>query len=253
MMEPAQANLPGLTSGATPLPRSHANEQVPACPAPGALATLLYELFHIVGMATFTLGLSFRYAGTRNIPKTGPVLVIANHQSFIDPMIVGMAVKPRRLTYLARKTLFINPWFASVIHSLNAVPIDQEGVGKEGLQTTIKELGLGKAVLVFPEGSRTPDGLMHPFRPGIHLLLKRSKATIVPVGIAGAYEAWPIWRNLPIPAPLFWPAHAGTVAVSIGKPLAGEKYAAMSRDQCTRELFAEIQQVQARAERLRRQ
>ena len=211
-------------------------EPTPSCPRPGRLATLWYDLVHIAGMASCTLGLSFRYAGSRQVPPSGPVLVVANHQSFLDPIIVGMAVKPRRLTYLARKTLFGNRYFAAIIRSLNAVPIDQEGIGKEGLQIIGKELALGKAVLVFPEGSRTPRRRVHPLRPGIHLLIKRSRATIVPVGIAGAYQAWPLWRRLPVPAPLS-AAAAGTVAVVVGRPLPGDPFATMLREQCTQGAF----------------
>src|SRR5262245_2125718 len=130
-------------------------------------------------MAGFTLGFSYRFAGTAHVPKKGPALVIANHQSFLDPWIVGMAVK-RPLTYLARKTLFRNRLFAAMIRSVNAVPIDQEGVGKEGIRAVLEALEKGQAVLVFPEGSRTPDGVMHELRPGIQLLIKRARAPIVP-------------------------------------------------------------------------
>src|SRR5271165_2479769 len=114
------------------------------------LSEIWYNVVHAAGMAGFALGFSFRFEGTRNVPKSGPVLVIANHQSFLDPWIVGIAVK-RHLTYLARKTLFKNPVFAQLIRSVNAVPIDQEGVSKEGLKTVIDQLREGKAVLVFPE------------------------------------------------------------------------------------------------------
>jgi 1-acyl-sn-glycerol-3-phosphate acyltransferase len=214
--------------------------------------SLWYDFFHVAGMTGFTLGFSLRLEGTRHVPETGPVLVIANHQSFVDPWIVGLAVK-RHLTYLARKTLFRNPWFAAVIRSLNAVSIDQEGVGKEGIKTVIEQLQQGRAVLVFPEGSRTPDGLMHPLRPGIHLLIKRTRALVVPVGIAGAYHAWPIWRSYPIPAPLFLPPAPGTIAVAIGPPLDSQKLAVLERDEFGSELFAAIHKMQIRAEQLRRQ
>src|SRR5262249_22280430 len=213
--------------------------------------SIWYDIMHVAGMAGFTLGFSFRFAGTRHMPTVGPVLVIANHQSFLDPWIVGMAVK-RRLTYLARKTLFKNRVLAAIIHSLGAVPIDQEGVGKEGLRTVVEQLHQGRAVLVFPEGTRTPDGDMHPLRPGIHLLIKRTRAPLVPVGIAGAYQAWPIWRKYPIPAPLFLPPGRGTTAVVVGAPMSSERFAAMKREEATGALFREIAFVQARAEVLRR-
>ena len=220
-------------------------------PRASPLAPLLYDLFHVAGMAAFTLGCSFRFEGTCRMPKTGPVLVIANHQSFLDPWIVGLAVK-RHLTYLARKTLFKNRLFARVIRSLNAVAVDQEGVGKEGMKTVIDQLHQGRAVLVFPEGSRTPDGVMHELKPGIHLVIKRAPAAIVPIGIAGAYQAWPIWRRYPIPAPLFLPPGEGTIGVSVGRPLDSRIYAALPRAQALDLLFQELHKVQRRAEKLRR-
>ncbi len=210
-----------------------------------------YDTVHVAGMAGFTLGFSYRFAGTRNMPKSGPALVIANHQGFVDPWIVGMAVK-RHLTYLARKTLFKNRFFAALIRSVNAVPIDQEGVGKEGIRAVLDVLNKGQAVLVFPEGSRTPDGVMHEFRPGIHLLLKRARVPIVPVGIAGAYDAWPIWRHYPIPAPLFLPARPGTIAVVVGTPIDSQNIASMPREAALACLQDEIAKVQSSAERLRR-
>jgi 1-acyl-sn-glycerol-3-phosphate acyltransferase len=202
-------------------------------------------------MAAFTLGFSYRFQGTRHVPKTGPVLVLANHQSFLDPIIVGMAIR-RHLTYLARKTLFDNPLLARAMRSLNAVAIDQEGVGKEGLKTVIDQLQQGKAVLVFPEGSRTPDGAMHPLRPGVHLLIRRTQAPVLPVGIAGAYDAWPLWRNYPIPAPLFLPAGKGTIAVAVGRPFDSHEIGKMNRDAAGATLFAAIAKEQAAAEKLRR-
>ncbi len=106
---------------------------------------------HIAGMAGFSLGYSFRFEGTCHVPKTGPVLVLANHQSYFDPWIVGLAVK-RHLTYLARKTLFKNPVFAAIIRTLNAVAIDQEGVGKEGIRTIVHELERSTPSWFFPRG-----------------------------------------------------------------------------------------------------
>jgi 1-acyl-sn-glycerol-3-phosphate acyltransferase len=70
-------------------------------PRPSPLASFFYDACHVAGMAAFTLGFSYRFAGTERMPKTGPVLVIANHQSFLDPWLVGMAVK-RQLIFLAR-------------------------------------------------------------------------------------------------------------------------------------------------------
>jgi 1-acyl-sn-glycerol-3-phosphate acyltransferase len=205
----------------------------------------------VLSATFFSLGFSFRYEGNRNVPRSGPILAVANHQSFLDPPAIGVAFE-RRLIYLARKSLFKNRFFAGWIRGLNAVPIDQKGIGKEGLQTILGQLRLGKAVLVFPEGSRTRDGTMQELRPGVHLLIKRSPAPIVPVGIAGAYDAWPAWRKVPLPSPLFLPPTPRTIAVSIGRPLDPRRFAQMPRDRAMAALAEEMAQIQVRAERLRR-
>src|SRR5262245_7087558 len=161
-----------------------------------------YEAYYYLSMLVMILGFSLRIKGTMNVPKSGPVLFIANHQSFLDPTLVGLAAR-RHLAYVARKTLFDNAAFAWLIRMLNAVPIDQEGVGIEGLRTTVQLLQAGQAVVVFPEGNRTEDGKLQPLQPGISLLIKRTHAPVVPVGLAGAFHAWPRWRPPPIPSPLF--------------------------------------------------
>lgn len=212
---------------------------------------LLYHAAYLTHHTVMTLGFSLRVAGRENMPLEGPALVVANHQSFLDPPMVGLAVR-RELIYLARKTLFRNPYFAAFIRAFNAVPIDQEGVGKEGLKTILGQLDRGRAVLVFPEGERTWDGRMLPLKPGIQLLIKRARAPLVPVGIAGAYQAWPRWRKYPIPAPLFCPASDRCCAVVIGRPLDARQFAELPREQALPALFDKISDVQLRAEKLRR-
>jgi 1-acyl-sn-glycerol-3-phosphate acyltransferase len=194
---------------------------------------------------------NLRIEGGVHIPTTGPTLLIANHQSFLDPILLGLCT-PRQLRYLARKTLFHNPFFTWLIRALGAVPIDQEGIGKDGIRTILEQLQQGAAVVVFPEGERTRDGHMQPLRPGVHLLIKRTRAPIVPVGIAGAFDAWPRTHKLPRPAPLFLPAGKGTLAVAVGRPLDAARYAEKSREESLADLFRELQSLQARAERLRR-
>jgi 1-acyl-sn-glycerol-3-phosphate acyltransferase len=237
------------------------NQQVPAPKeaAPSVQddvgSTLAAKLWHrfcyLLSANFFTLGFSVRIEGVQRVPASGPLLVVANHQSFLDPVPIGLAF-PRRLIYLARKSLFRNPVFGWIIRSLNAVPIDQDGIGKEGIRTILEQLRLGKAVLVFPEGERTWNGRMNTLKPGVHLLIKRTQAPIIPVGIAGAYDAWPRWKKYPVLAPVFWPANRGTIAVSIGAPLEAGRFAGLPREQALGELFDAIAAVQRRAEALRR-
>jgi 1-acyl-sn-glycerol-3-phosphate acyltransferase len=213
------------------------------------LSRLWYEGTYWLAYAAGTLGLSLRTEGARHMPRRGPALLVANHQSFLDPVLVGLAAR-RPLRFLARQTLFRHRALAWLIRSLGAVPVDHRGVAKEGLRTSLDLLQAGEALLVFPEGHRTETGQMQPLRPGVHLLLKRSGAPVVPVGIAGAFRAMPRSRRLPQLAPLFWPASKGAVAVSVGRPLPPERFADLSRDQALDELFRAVAAVAERAERL---
>jgi 1-acyl-sn-glycerol-3-phosphate acyltransferase len=210
-----------------------------------------YDAWFAVLGTVFTTGFSLRTEGSNNVPARGPVLLLSNHQSFIDPILVGLAAR-RHLRYLARKTLFRKNAFTWFIESLNALPVNQEGFARDGLQAIIDLLKRGQAVTVFPEGERTLTGKMNPFRPGVHLVLRRAECQIVPVGIAGAYEAWPRWRPYPIPAPLFLPPWNGTLAVSLGKPIPSSLYDGLSREEVLADLEKRIHAVQERAEVLRR-
>jgi 1-acyl-sn-glycerol-3-phosphate acyltransferase len=218
---------------------------------PEWLSRLWYEANRCWVMAAFTLGFSVRFQGGGNVPRLGPALLIANHQSFLDPLAIGLAT-PRQLCFLARKTLFNNPQFGVYLRSTGCVAVDQEGFAREGLKTTLALLKDGKAVLVFPEGERTPTGKMLPFKPGVHLLMKRSAVPVVPVGIAGAFEAYPRMHLLPRLSPLFMPAAHATVAVSIGRALNPRCYVDWPRERVLEELFEKVQEQQLRAEALRR-
>jgi 1-acyl-sn-glycerol-3-phosphate acyltransferase len=218
---------------------------------PDWLRNLWYDCHYCNTMAIATLAFSCRFEGGRNVPRKGPALLIANHQSFIDPVLIGLAAG-RRLHYLARKTLFKNPIFGAFLRSVNCVPVDQVGVAKEGLKTTIEQLKEGHAVLVYPEGERTWTGQIQPLKPGVVLLIKRARAPIIPVGVAGAFDAYPRTAKLPTFSPLFMPATKGAVAVSVGKPIPAERFLDMPREQVLDELHHELTIVHERAEHLRR-
>lgn len=211
---------------------------------------ILYEIGYWLSRTGLSLGFHYRCEGGRHIPRTGPALLIANHQSFFDPSIAGSATR-RHLCFLARKTLF-RGWFGRLIHRLNAVPVDQEGIAKEGLKRILEQLQAGQAVLVFPEGERTTTGEIQPLKPGILLLIKRIAAPIVPIGIAGAFDALPRTRHWPKLSPIFLPPTEAAIAVSVGKPIPAAYYRDMPRDKALTELHEELKRVKESAERLRR-
>lgn len=210
-----------------------------------------YQLTRVPLCTSMMLGFSFRHEGGHHIPRKGPALLLANHESFLDPPMIGITTT-RPLYYLARKTLF-KPGLADwVLRHLNAIPVDQEGVAKEGLKTIINLLNDGKAVVVFPEGERTWKGDIQPLKPGIQLVMRKTNAPIIPVGITGAYSAYPRTEKIPHFSPFFMPARDGAIAIAVGKPMNPAPFLEMPREQMLVELQAEIQKMKDRADRIRK-
>jgi 1-acyl-sn-glycerol-3-phosphate acyltransferase len=160
------------------------------------LSHLWYQLLQRSLQLVAVLVYRVRYTGRENIPAAGGVLVVSNHQSHLDPMLVGIGC-PRRLNYVARETLFRFAPFGWLIHSVGAFPIDRDGIGLGGIKESLKRLKRGEMVLIFPEGTRSRDGRMAPFRPGFTALAVRSGAAILPVAVDGAFQVWPRWRRFP--------------------------------------------------------
>lgn len=163
----------------------------------------------------FRLFYGLRVRGADAVPMTGPVVLLANHTSHLDPPLIGGATR-RQLSFLARDTLF-NGAFGWLIRSYDALPVDRDGSGLAGIRATLKRLKQGGAVLLFPEGTRSPDGRMQPFKPGFVALVKRTGASIVPIGIAGAHAAWPRGSSRP--------RLGGRIAAYYGEAIAPERLA----------------------------
>lgn len=144
--------------------------------------------WHLFGSAFRGLfGLTVR--GHERLVTRGGVLVVANHQSFLDPPLVGTLYHDE-MWYLARKTLFRKgiDW---VYHSWNAIPVDQDRPDMASLKTIIRLLREGNRVLVFPEGARTHDGSLGKAQPGVGLIAQKAGVPIQPIRIRGAREALP--------------------------------------------------------------
>jgi 1-acyl-sn-glycerol-3-phosphate acyltransferase len=213
------------------------------------ISPLWYRLnFCTVGFG-FSLLFSMRTQGYYNIPGRGPVLIIANHESYLDPLLVGLAVR-RRVRILARKTLFRNRLFGSYISSAGVVPLDHHGFAREGLKVSAELLQAGEALLLFPEGERTHTGQMSPFKPGILLLMKQAKAPILPVGVAGSWEAYPRGALFPKLAPIFWPSTGAALAASIGPLIPPEQFEGLGREEILTTLHDAVAEQVRRAEQL---
>ncbi len=159
--------------------------------------------------AAFGLYFRWRVFNPERVPSAGPVILAANHASFLDPPLVGASLH-REICYLARDTLFRFVGIGWLLRRWNAVPVDREGGGAAGLRAILDRLRAGDAIILFPEGTRTRDGKLQPARSGIGLVAIKSDALVVPVRTFGTFEAF--GRHIRLPRPR-------RVAVKYGVPM----------------------------------
>lgn len=221
-----------------------------AIPFEGPAGRLIYDAHYWAVFWTLTLGISYRASGREHFPQTGPALVLANHQCFLDPILISLAAG-RPLAFLARSSLFKGGLFDRLIRTYGAVPIDKDNA-RDGIRAVLECLQQGRAVLVFPEGERTFTGRMNPFKPGVNLLIEKAKVPVVPVGLSGAFELWPRTNLLPGVAPLMFPPNGKAVAVHVGRPIAPETWIDKTRPQVIEVLEKQIGLACRTAETIRR-
>jgi len=134
--------------------------------------------------------------GAEHVPPTGPAILACNHQSYLDPVLVG-AFTTRGLHYMARDTLFRNRLFGRLIRSYNAFPVKRGAADLTAIKHSLRVLADGCALLLFPEGTRSHDGRVAPMHAGVMAIARRSQAPLIPVAVDGVFEAWPRSRRLP--------------------------------------------------------
>jgi 1-acyl-sn-glycerol-3-phosphate acyltransferase len=133
----------------------------------------------------------FRIIHRERVIQTGPVILATNHQSFFDPPLAGNAAD-RAIYFLAKKSLMDVPILGWLLSKLNVIPVNLEGGDRSALKALIRVLSARQCALVFPEGTRTPDGNLQPAEPGLGLVIAKTRAPVVPMRIFGAFDAWPI-------------------------------------------------------------
>jgi len=129
-------------------------------------------------------------------PAEGGVIYVCNHQSFFDPILMSFSLQ-RPMNFMARDSLFRFPGFRQLIQAVNAFPVRRGKADTGALKEAMRRLKRGGQVVIFAEGTRTRDGRIGPFLPGVALLARRAAKWTVPVLIDGAYEAWPRTQALP--------------------------------------------------------
>jgi 1-acyl-sn-glycerol-3-phosphate acyltransferase len=142
-----------------------------------------------------------RLEGVAHIPGSGPVIIVPNHVSYADPVLVTIPVR-RRVHYMAWNALFGVPGLSWLIRRLHAFPVEVESADPRATREAVRLLQAGEVVMIFPEGERSVDGTLQRFKPGAFRLACSLGVPVLPVTIAGAHESWPPGRMLPRPGRL---------------------------------------------------
>jgi len=159
-----------------------------------------------------------RVHGLENYPPADGFLICSNHQSHLDPVILGV-VCPRPINTLGRNTLTKFKPFGWLLYFLDLIAIDRERGGLGGIKETMKRLKKKETVLMFPEGTRTRDGNLQPLKPGFTTMVRRSKAPLLPVAFDGGFQA------MPRSSLFIWPTR---IHIVMGRPIPESEYHALS-------------------------
>ncbi len=176
---------------------------------------MLQAFIRLTGLVFWGVGIR----GTENLPKGGALLLF-NHQSFLDPIVFGAQLR-RPVSYLARDTLFNVFFIGWILRKTYVMPINRESGGTESIRNATRRMQHGFLVGIFPEGTRTEDGTVGEFKPGFISLVRRGKVPVIPVGIAGAFQAYSRKAIFPRPGP--------RVSIVIGDPLPDDELSQLTK------------------------
>ncbi|MFB9146069.1 1-acyl-sn-glycerol-3-phosphate acyltransferase [Halomonas alkalicola] len=185
-----------------------------------------------------------RLSGTAHIPDRGAALVVCNHVSFMDALVIG-GVSRRPLRFLMDKPIYDSPWLNWLFRLVGAIPVESErhdpGNVRRALHQVSRALRDGEVVMLFPEGRLTPDGEIHAFRRGLELILARDPVPVVPAGLSGLWGSWTSHADGPALSgrPRRFRAR---VALHFGEPLAPGRATRAVLERRVRELKAEADQ-----------
>lgn len=152
------------------------------------VSSMLYDFLKVTLAPLIWACYRMEIKGAENIPDDGAVIIASNHVSNLDPLLLGAAV-PRRLHFMAKEELFKNPILGWVCRTLGAFPVRRGASDRNAIKKAFDILRDGKMLAIFPEGTRSKDGVLRQLAPGTMLIAAKSDATLVPVAIKG-HASW---------------------------------------------------------------
>jgi 1-acyl-sn-glycerol-3-phosphate acyltransferase len=174
-------------------------------------STRLFKLFLL-------LWNRLKIRGAENIPERGGVLLASNHASFLDPPVVGVGYRDRPVHFMARNTLWNSRFGSWWMDHVGCIPVSRGTGDMRALKLTIKMLKEGRAVSMFPEGTRTEDGELQKAKGGIGFIIEKSGCIVVPAYIDGTYKAHPKGTKFIKPS---------KVTITYGKPITQDDFQAL--------------------------
>ena len=175
----------------------------------------LYGICHYAITVFYDIFFRGEVVGLENVPHTGPFLVASNHASHLDPPLVGCHI-PRQMAFFARKTLWSGKLSTWWLDGVGAIPVDRDGGSDvSAIKNVLRTLQSGKALTLFPEGTRSPDGTLQPAKSGVGMIACRTRVPVVPARIFNSHIAFGRGGGL----------RPGTrVSIVYGKPLQPSDY-----------------------------
>jgi 1-acyl-sn-glycerol-3-phosphate acyltransferase len=148
----------------------------------------VWLMFQLPLRLFFAVWLRYRARGISHLASTRGGLLLGNHQSFLDPLLIGLPLN-RPVSFLARDTLFPVPVVGWILRKTFVMPLNRDGGSSAAIRATLARMEQGFLVGLFPEGTRSADGRLGPLKPGFAALVRRANVPVYPVGIAGANRA----------------------------------------------------------------
>jgi len=165
--------------------------------------------------------------GLENVPRTGPLIVVCNHLSFVDSVFLPLMID-RQMAFLAKSDYFtgkgIKGWFIRFfMTSAGQLPIDRSGgkASEASLNAGLQVLAEGGVLAIYPEGTRSPDGRMYRGRTGVARMILEAHVPVIPAAVIGTEKVMPLGSNIP---------KVHRVGVVIGEPLDFSRFEGMESD-----------------------
>jgi 1-acyl-sn-glycerol-3-phosphate acyltransferase len=140
------------------------------------------------------LAARMRVEGVENVPREGPFILLANHQSILDPILVQSHC-PRELHTLTKSTQFGGRFMGWVLPRLNGIPTRRFKVDPQVVRVVLRRLLEGQGIGIYPEGERSWDAQIQPFRRGTIRVVLKAGVPVIPCGVSGSYDVWPRWSK----------------------------------------------------------